>query len=67
MVQLLYIADGESKPVFMENVALRVDGTLEIPVPPNFAGQTIHVWFAFRSDDLALVSPSSYAGTVLIT
>ena len=66
LVQLLFIAEGEAKPVFMENVALRLDATVEIPLPPNFFGKTVHVWLAFRSDDLTLVSLSSYAGSVLI-
>ena len=66
LVQLLFIAEGEAKPVFMENVALRLDATVETPLPPNFLGKTVHVWLAFRSDDLTLVSLSSYAGSVII-
>ena len=66
-LQLLYMAEGESKPVFMENVATRVDATIDIPVPPNFQAKTVHVWLCFRAADLKLVSSSSYAGTVVIT
>lgn len=65
--QLLYLAEGESKPVFMENIAARLDATIVIPVPPNFQGKTVHVWLCFRAADLKLVSSSSYAGTVVIT
>ncbi|KEY18792.1 DUF6266 family protein [Kaistella antarctica] len=66
-VQLLYIAEGDSKPTFMENVAVRLAATVTIPLAPSFQGKTLHVWLAFRSADLKLVSLSSYAGTVLIT
>lgn len=66
-VQLLFLADGDLKPVFMENVALRLDGTVDIPLPPNFQTKTLHVWLCFRSADLASVSLSAYAGTVVIT
>lgn len=66
-VQILYIAEGESKSVLMENVALRIDTTTDIPVPPNLQGKTVHVWMAFLEDTLTNVSISSYAGSVLIT
>lgn len=66
-LQLLYIAEGESKPVLMQNVALRAGATVEIPVAPNLQGKTVHVWMAFREDDLTSVSMSSYAGNILIT
>lgn len=67
LLQVLYLADGETKPVFMENVADRIAATVDIPVPPNFQGKTLHVWLCFRSVDLETVSLSSYAGTVLVT
>lgn len=65
-VQLLYMAAGESKPVLMENVGVRLDTTVDIPVPPNLQGKTVHVWLAFLQDDLTTVSLSSYAGSVVI-
>ena len=67
LVQILYMAEGETKPVFMENTAARLAATVDIPVPPSMQGKTLHVWLAFRAADLSMVSMSSYAGTVLIT
>ncbi|WHF51448.1 DUF6266 family protein [Chryseobacterium gotjawalense] len=66
-LQVLFIAEGESKPIFMENVAMRADTTIDIQVPPNLQGKTVHVWMAFLEDDFSRVSTSSYAGNVLIT
>ncbi|QOW10576.1 hypothetical protein Q73A0000_09420 [Kaistella flava (ex Peng et al. 2021)] len=66
-VQLLFIAEGELKPVFIENIALRLDTTVDIPLSPHFQGKTVHVWLAFRSADCSQVSSSSYAGSVIIT
>jgi len=67
LLQLLYVADDAVRPIFMENVAPRLDGTVSIPVAPNLQGKTLHVWMAFRSADLKAVSFSSYVGTILIT
>ena len=50
----------------MENVAVRLDTTVDIPVPPNLQGKTVHIWLAFLQDDLTTVSLSSYAGSVVI-
>ena len=65
-IQVLYVGDGEFRPVMMDNVATRLDASLDIPVPPNMQGKTLHVWVAFRSLDLKDVSLSTYVGTVLI-
>jgi hypothetical protein len=66
-LQVLYMAEGEPKPVLMENIAVRADATVDIPLPPNLQGKTVHVWMAFLDDDFTNVSLSSYAGNVLIT
>lgn len=66
-VQLLYYAAAERKPVFIENVATRADGTVSVPVPPNLLGKTVHVWAAVRMADLSSVSFSTYAGSVVIS
>ena len=66
-VQLLYMAEGETKPVFLEDLAVRLDATVELPLPPNLQGKTVHVWMCFRAADRTAVSLSSYAGTVVIT
>lgn len=66
-LQLLYFADDELKPIFMENIAERQDATQSISVPPNLIGKTVHVWIAFRDVLLTDVSSSSYVGSVLIT
>lgn len=64
---LLFVGEDEIRPVFMQNAAVRLDGTVEIPVTPNLQGKTVHVWMAFQSDDLLDVSLSVYAGSILIT
>lgn len=66
-LQLLYFAQDESKPIFMENAAARVDTTLSVSVPPNLVGKTVHAWVAFRSLDLESVSVSVYVGSVVIS
>ncbi len=66
-LQLLYFAEGETKPVFMENAAQRLDASLTVSVSPNLQGKTVHVWLAFRSVDLISVSVSAYVGSVLIS
>lgn len=66
-VQILYFAEGDKKPIFIENLATRVDDTINVPVPPNLAGKTVHVWAAFRAADLSSVSLSAYAGTIVIS
>lgn len=66
-LQVLYYADEELKPIFMENSAERQDATLSVAVPPNLVGKTVHVWIAFRDALFLEASGSSYVGTVLIT
>jgi hypothetical protein len=66
-LQVLYVADEAPKPIFIENVAIRSESVLSIPVPPNLAGKEVHVWLAFRAEDLSAVSTSVYAGSVQIT
>lgn len=66
-LQLLYYAEGDLKPVLLENAAVRLDTLLDVALPPAFTGKTVHVWIAFRSDDLMSVSVSSYAGSIVIT
>ena len=66
-LQVLFIANDEAKPVLMENMSLRPDATVEIPVSAQLSGKTIHVWITFRAADHSAVANSSYAGTVLIT
>lgn len=66
-LQLLFVAEDEKKPVLMENLADRVDGTLEVPVSAGLIGKTVHVWMSFRAQDLSDVANSAYAGSVLIT
>lgn len=66
-LQLLYFADDELKPIFMENIAARQDALASVAVPPNLVGKTLHVWIAFRDVLMKEVSGSSYVGPVLIT
>lgn len=66
-LQLLYIAEDDAKPVFIENSALRADATVTINLPPNFLAKTVHVWLAFQSDAPQLVSFSVYVGSIVIT
>ena len=65
-LQLLYYAENEKKPVFLENSGERNDLTIVIPVAPNLQGKTLHVWIAFRSLDLLDTSTSSYVGSVVL-
>lgn len=66
LLQILYCADGDQKPVFLENMASRLETTVEITLPPSAIGKQVNVWAAFRTDDLADVSLSVYAGAVVI-
>lgn len=65
-LQLLYVAEGERNPVFIENMGERIDTALKVNVPPNIQGKTVHVWIAFRSQDMLEVSLSSYVGSVIV-
>lgn len=63
-LQVLYLAEGEYKPIFLENLAQRIDASATIPVAPNLQGKMIQVWIAFRTVDLMMASTSSYVGNV---
>ena len=63
-LQVLYLAEGEYKPIFLENIGQRIDTTASIPVAPNMQGKKIQVWIAFRTVDLMIASKSSYVGSV---
>ena len=65
-LQLLYYAENEKKPVFLENSGERNDLTYTVPVAPNLQGKTLHVWIAFRTLDLVETSTSSYVGSVVL-
>lgn len=66
-LQVLFIAEGDARPIFMQNVAARSLMTVDIPVPPNYQGKTLHVWLAFQAVDLTAVSLSAYVGSIVIT
>ncbi|MDD3645632.1 MAG: DUF6266 family protein, partial [Bacteroidales bacterium] len=66
-LQVLFIAEGESKPILMENVATRVDTSTQIPVANTLSGKNLHVWMSFIDADGIQAADSAYAGTVLIT
>lgn len=66
-LQLLFIGEDESRPILMENLATRVDGTVQVPVSAALIGKTVHVWMTFRTDDLTAVANSAYAGSILIS
>ncbi len=66
-LQVLYVGEDDPRPLFVQNVAARSLATVDIPLPPNYQGKTVHVWLAFQTVDLLSVSLSSYAGSVLIT
>ena len=63
---VLFKAEDETKPILMENMATRVDATVQIPVPTALVGKTVHVWITFITDDLIQSATSSYAGSVVI-
>lgn len=65
-LQVLFLAEDELKPVFMENIAIREDTTVQIPVAAGLVGKTLHVWLTFRAENLVVVANSAYAGTVVI-
>jgi hypothetical protein len=66
-LQVLFIAEGEAKPILMENVATRVDTSTQIPVANTLSGKNLHVWMSFIDADGIQAADSAYAGTVLIT
>jgi len=66
-LQLLYVAEGEKSPLFIENMGERRDTTLTVNIPPNLQGKMIHVWITFRSQDMIQVSLSSYFGSVMVS
>ena len=63
-LQLLYLAEDEQIPIFMENLAQRADTSVTITVPPNLQGKKLRVWIAFRAQDMIRVSISTYVGEV---
>lgn len=65
-LQLLYMAEGQKSPVFIENMGERIDTTLTVTVPPNLQGKMVHVWIAFRALDMMQVSLSAYVGSVMV-
>jgi len=65
--QILYVAEGNVHSVFLENAASRLDTELDISLSPDWQGKTIHMWLAFRTDDLLMVSGSVYAGSVVVS
>ncbi|MFD2163979.1 DUF6266 family protein [Paradesertivirga mongoliensis] len=46
--------------------ALRADGALDVPLPGDFTGDTVHVFMFFSSRDLTKQSESTYAGSILV-
>lgn len=63
---VLFYAENDKKPIFLENAAVRADGTIDIPVAPTLQGKAIHVWIAFRSTILLEASTSAYVGSILL-
>ena len=56
----------KNEAVIRDFVALRDDGSVQVNVPVTFAGDTVHTWMSFISDD-GIISDSVYAGEVSVT
>lgn len=67
LVQILFVADGDTTSVFLENVATRLDGSYTATLSADWSGKTIHLWLSFLSADQKDVSNSVYAGSVVIS
>lgn len=63
-LQVLFLQDNAITPIFMENMAKRIDTTVAIPVPTYLQGQKVHVWMCFRAADTSEVANSIYVGEV---
>lgn len=64
LAQVLIAAEGETFTFFVENAAIRSQGSYTANLPFSFQGKVLHVWLAFRSEDGASVSNSQYAGSI---
>lgn len=66
LLQVLVVGEEDKRPIFLEDVAKRLVGTVSIMVPPNFSQKTVHVWLAFKAADLSSASNSVYVGTITV-
>lgn len=62
-----------NQAVYLLNAGLRSDGTVDVSVPADFSGQTVHCYVGFMAIGAALggqvknsISNSMYAGSVIV-
>jgi hypothetical protein len=56
---------SKNEAVIRNYAGLREDGSVPVEVPADFAGDTVHTWMSFISND-GIVSDSVYAGEVSV-
>lgn len=65
-LQVLVAIDLQPYSLFLENVAQRIDQTVNITLPSTFQNQKVHIWVAFREAHEFQVSNSVYLGNVIV-
>ncbi len=63
-LEVLYCVEGEIIPFFIENASQRSAANFIVDLPPDLAGNKLHVWMAFRNLNQTEVSNSLYVGTI---
>ncbi|HCC93411.1 MAG TPA: hypothetical protein DEQ26_03635 [Flavobacteriaceae bacterium] len=64
-LQVLIGIEDQQNTIFLENVATRNNETYTAFIPPMASGNTVHLWFSFRSEDNKDVSNTFYAGSLI--
>ena len=64
-LQVLIGIEDQQNTIFLENVATRNNETYTAFIPPMASGNTVHLWFSFRSEDNKDVSNTFYTGSLI--
>ena len=64
---VLLVYGETSKQFVFEDTATRASVGATMQLPPNFTGETVHVWMAFFSANDKQASTSVYLGTVVVS
>ena len=62
-VLVVHNADAETSCIFRDTGSVRRDCRMEVKLPDNYESASLHVYFLFVSDNLALCSDSIYIGS----
>jgi hypothetical protein len=63
-VNLIFFKEAEKEAVLLENCAQRAAETVEVELPPEWAGGKVHSWIYFTDEDGLHNSLSKYISLV---